>query len=165
MKLISRYPNYILEGKKVYLFFKNTNQDIENILNQSKPDFIQFIYGDTSPLLANQISVHYNVPIIWQYGVSRELNEDDLNFGEYAFPILDKHSELGGGTGISFPWNWITNIKRRYLLAGGLNPNNVQEAIQKLNPWGLDVASGVESRPGQKESFLIREFVKNVRFK
>jgi phosphoribosylanthranilate isomerase len=165
IQLVSRYPNYLLEGKKVFLFYQNTIQDIHDILDISKPDFIQFIYGDISPLLARDISINYNIPIIWQLGVSRPLEDSDLDFGEYAFPILDKHSEMGGGTGKSFPWDWITNVRRKFLLAGGLRPENVQSAIKTLNPWGVDVASGVESKPGQKESYLIREFVNNVRSK
>jgi phosphoribosylanthranilate isomerase len=162
-KLISRYSKFLLEGKKVFLFFKNTHEDIHEILKIQRPDFIQFIKGDVSSSVGLQISKFYHIPIIWQFGVSKSILDSDLEMGEYAFPILDKHSELGGGTGTSFQWEWAKQIQRKYLLAGGINSKNVKLAIETLNPWGVDVASGVEKIPGIKDPSMIREFVQNVR--
>ena len=74
-----------------------------------------------------------------------------------------------GGTGRTFDWHASLdgiNVIRRLgnvVVAGGLNPGNVREAIQVTNPWGVDVSSGVESRPGKKDPEKIRAFVKAVR--
>ena len=74
-----------------------------------------------------------------------------------------------GGTGRTFDWQnsveRISVIKRlgNVVLAGGLNPNNVREAMQITTPWGVDVSSGVETKPGKKDAEKIRAFVKAVR--
>jgi len=74
-----------------------------------------------------------------------------------------------GGTGQPFdwervqPWAGIINSISKLIVAGGLRPGNVQEAIHLLHPWGVDVSSGVESEPGKKDSRKIRAFVQAVR--
>jgi phosphoribosylanthranilate isomerase len=74
-----------------------------------------------------------------------------------------------GGTGIAFDWTSASetlfqNTKMRKLIAaGGLNPDNVAEAISTLRPWGVDVASGVEASPGRKDPAKVRAFVANAR--
>jgi phosphoribosylanthranilate isomerase len=70
-----------------------------------------------------------------------------------------------GGSGVTADWNSAAELAKTYplLLAGGLTPENVAEAIRRVNPWGVDVASGVESAPGEKDARKIVEFVKAVR--
>lgn len=74
-----------------------------------------------------------------------------------------------GGTGKRFdwekvqPWAGIINSISKLIVAGGLGPENVGEAIRTLHPWGVDVSSGVESAPGKKDPVKIREFVEAVR--
>jgi phosphoribosylanthranilate isomerase len=76
-----------------------------------------------------------------------------------------------GGTGVSFDWAAARSTlfespngqKIRRIAAGGLSPANVAQAIAALRPWGVDVASGVESSPGRKDSKKVREFIANAR--
>jgi len=74
-----------------------------------------------------------------------------------------------GGTGKPFNWRearaWVSLISQHHpiVVAGGLNSENVSEAIEILRPWGVDVASGVEARPGKKDPEKVRAFVKAVR--
>jgi phosphoribosylanthranilate isomerase len=70
-----------------------------------------------------------------------------------------------GGTGITADWNGAAEVARNYplLLAGGLTPENVAEAVRQVNPWGVDVASGVESSPGFKDATRMRAFVHAIR--
>ena len=70
-----------------------------------------------------------------------------------------------GGTGACFDWSLIEGLQlqRDVILAGGLNAENVQEAVNAVKPYALDVNSGVETAPGQKDHALIRDFVCKVR--
>jgi phosphoribosylanthranilate isomerase len=79
--------------------------------------------------------------------------------------VFDTHKAgLYGGTGTSFDFT-ITPHDQSYhsILAGGLNPNNIKKAIQQAQPWGVDVCSGVEERPGVKSKEKMSEFFKEIR--
>jgi phosphoribosylanthranilate isomerase len=93
---------------------------------------------------------------------------DRPNFVETIF--LDSGSlQQPGGTGLTFDWHRASPIVEhmkqtvRVVVAGGLKPTNVTEAIQVLKPWGVDVSSGVESKPGKKDPEKVRAFVAAVR--
>jgi phosphoribosylanthranilate isomerase len=98
--------------------------------------------------------------------------------GLYGFPslpnsagvLLDSGSpEQRGGTGKTFAWGearfLVLGLQRKYsvVIAGGLTPQNVGWAAEYLKPWGVDVASGVEERPGKKDPEKVRAFVRAVR--
>lgn len=70
-----------------------------------------------------------------------------------------------GGTGITADWRSAAELAKHYplLLAGGLTPENVAEAVRQVRPWGVDVASGVEAAPGVKDAGKLKAFVKAVR--
>lgn len=69
-----------------------------------------------------------------------------------------------GGSGVTADWNGASKLAKKYplLLAGGLTPDNVAEAVRQVKPWGVDVASGVESAPGEKDTGKIKAFVRAV---
>jgi phosphoribosylanthranilate isomerase len=84
--------------------------------------------------------------------------------------LLDSSSaEKRGGTGHTFdwervqPWAGIINSISKLIVAGGLRPDNVQEAIHLLHPWGVDVSTGVEREPGKKDPLKVRAFIQAVR--
>jgi len=70
-----------------------------------------------------------------------------------------------GGTGITADWSGAAGLAKQYplLLAGGLTPENVAYAVRQVRPWGVDVASGVESSPGVKDASKMKAFVQAVR--
>lgn len=75
-----------------------------------------------------------------------------------------------GGTGVAYDWHeacqmGLGNVdgRPRLVIAGGLHPGNVAEAIETLRPWGVDVVSGVEAAPGRKDAAKVRAFVQNAR--
>ncbi len=82
-----------------------------------------------------------------------------------AFLIDASVKDAYGGTGVAADWDAASELAARYpiLLAGGLTPENVQAAIRQVRPWGVDVASGVESVPGVKDAGKMKDFVKAVR--
>ena len=71
---------------------------------------------------------------------------------------------LYGGSGVTADWNSAAELAKKYplLLAGGLTPENVVEAVRQVRPWGVDVASGVESAPGEKDPSRMKAFVRAV---
>lgn len=83
-----------------------------------------------------------------------------------AAVLVDSHVEgQFGGTGKTAPWDLLVDFHPSvpWILAGGLTPDNVAEAIQRLRPYAVDVASGVESSPGRKDPEKLRRFIENVR--
>jgi phosphoribosylanthranilate isomerase len=81
--------------------------------------------------------------------------------------LLDAHDpERYGGTGKTIDWDAAAGIaaRRRVMLAGGLTPENVGDAIRRVRPHGVDVSSGIEEHPGIKDARLMRAFAKAVRF-
>jgi phosphoribosylanthranilate isomerase len=99
----------------------------------------------------------------------------DTDLAELSFaPDVDavlidsRTATASGGTGVAFDWeaarkSLFTLGSKRFIVAGGLNPRNVRDAIAILQPWGVDVASGVESQPGRKDPGKLAAFLKNAR--
>jgi phosphoribosylanthranilate isomerase len=67
-----------------------------------------------------------------------------------------------GGTGRTFDWSRVSGLRQRIVLAGGLGPDNVAEAIAAVKPWGVDACSRLESAPGKKDPVKMREFVRQA---
>jgi phosphoribosylanthranilate isomerase len=97
-------------------------------------------------------------------GISQELD----GFAREDAPALlidAAVKDAYGGTGVKADWSAAADLAKKYplLLAGGLTPGNVAEAVRQVNPWGVDVASGVESVPGVKDTNKMKAFVQAVR--
>jgi phosphoribosylanthranilate isomerase len=78
--------------------------------------------------------------------------------------LLDTHApDRYGGTGQTFDWALVAASPHPVILSGGLNADNVQEAVRRVRPYGVDVGSGVERAPGRKDHAKIRAFVEKVK--
>jgi phosphoribosylanthranilate isomerase len=76
------------------------------------------------------------------------------------FYLLDSWSAGYGGSGAAFPWEWLEGLDAsKLILSGGLRVDNVVEAIARIKPFGVDVCSGVEARPGIKDHGKLKEFI------
>lgn len=91
----------------------------------------------------------------------------DAQFSEAALDdaaaeafLLDTPGDLHGGSGRTFDWTAARGLKRRIILAGGLDATNVRAAIAAVQPWGVDACSRLESSPGRKDAGKVRQFVK-----
>lgn len=117
---------------------------------------------------------HIHRPVIRAIGVRSQQDSRDIlaairsgrqHAGEHFIPLLDCHVEgRYGGSGQSFDWTLATLVSRHFpvIIAGGLSPANVGEAMRIVRPWGVDVSSGVET-DGVKDPSKIKRFVDTVR--
>lgn len=145
----------------VGLFMNATVETIREALKVVPLNLLQF-HGDESPAFCDQ----FNMPYIKVLRM-----QDNVNVVAFAqeYPnaagiLLDTyHKEKGGGTGQTFDWNLIPDdVPLPVILAGGLNPENVAAAIEKVKPYAVDVSSGVESVPAKKDHHKIEQFIKEV---
>lgn len=149
----------------------NPNDDvIDDVMRSVRPDFLQ-LHGSESPARVEWIQNAYNVRVMKAVGVERA---EDIHaamvFDGVANRILfdakpAPDAELPGGNGLTFDWRLLDGLsdKIQYILSGGLNPDNVSEAIRLTGAPGVDVSSGVETAPGTKDPELIRHFIKNAK--
>lgn len=94
--------------------------------------------------------------------VTDELDLSDIP--DDQIPLLDTHVPgLHGGTGQRFDPELLPDIERRWVMAGGLDPTNVAEAVKDLRPYGVDASSRLESSPGHKDHDMIRAFVQEAK--
>lgn len=76
------------------------------------------------------------------------------------FYLLDSWAPGYGGSGSTFPWSWVRGLRsEKLILAGGLDTSNVVDALRTIRPYGVDVCTGVESRPGVKDHGKLKEFI------
>jgi phosphoribosylanthranilate isomerase len=122
------------------------------------------MHGDEPPEVLERLSPFKTIKAI---KVAERLDPAQLRaYGKADIILLDRSvSGMVGGTGRKFDWSLAIEARKyaTILLAGGLNPGNVAEAIRQVQPWGVDVASGVETAPGVKDAELIRQFIRNAR--
>lgn len=97
-------------------------------------------------------------------GDQRDVDEAGVFPGDWLL-VDAKVSDRFGGTGETFDWSLVRGLaaKRKLILAGGLTPENVRDAIRSVDPWGVDVASGVEHEPRVKDRVKVRAFIRAVR--
>ncbi len=77
-----------------------------------------------------------------------------------GIPLLDTPSGTAlGGTGRTFDWSVMDGVSDRFVLAGGLGPNNVAAAVAQVRPWGVDASSGLEQSPGKKDHGMVADFI------
>ena len=120
------------------------------------------LHGNETPDYCSMIQ---RVKVIKAFRVDSNFRVDTLrNYGSGTF-LLDACSpDQFGGTGKSFNWDRVfgANAFGSIVIAGGLTPDNVSEAVTSLHPFGVDVASGVESKPGRKDYEKMRRFIEAV---
>jgi len=142
----------------VGLFVDEDKEKINNVLEQVDLDILQF-HGQES----EQACALYNKPYIKAIRMNDEINlpEEVEKYSSAKALLLDTYVEgVSGGTGKVFDWNMIPrNLEKPIILAGGLNTNNVKDAINKVNPYAVDVSGGVEKEQGKKDPDKIKEFI------
>ncbi|WP_050524188.1 phosphoribosylanthranilate isomerase [Pseudorhodobacter wandonensis] len=140
---------------------------LDQIVDAVPLDMLQ-LHGHESPARVAELRARYGLPVMKVLGVADESDLADLV--EYSLVadqlMIDakppKGAKLPGGNGITFDWRLLVGRKwlKPWMLAGGLTPQNVAEAIRLTGARQVDVASGVESAPGVKDATMISDFVK-----
>ncbi|MCE7031609.1 phosphoribosylanthranilate isomerase [Lysobacter sp. GX 14042] len=149
----------------VALFRDNSVDEVRDVVRKVRPSLLQF-HGEEDDAFCRG----FGVPYLKAIAMGSDLVRGHPAALQERYPgaagfLFDSHAPgEGGGTGRTFDWGRIpTGVQKPYLLAGGLTPDNVFDAVMATLPWGVDVSSGIESEPGVKDGELMRRFVEEVR--
>jgi len=146
----------------VALFLDPEPDTVEQVLRTVPIDLLQF-HGRESAEFCRGFGMRYikAMPMADDAADPARFVE---RFGDAAGFLLDSHGAgESGGTGVPFDWSrYPGELDAPLILAGGLSPDNVAEAIAATRPWAVDVSSGVESGPGLKDRTLIATFIREV---
>jgi phosphoribosylanthranilate isomerase len=148
----------------VGIFVNATPQEVLRICRSLRLDAAQ-LHGDESREAVAEVAVA--VPVFKAFRVTSDFAPATLDHYSAASAFLLDASQAGqyGGTGHTIDWALARRAaaSHRIILAGGLKPENVAAAIRMVRPYAVDVASGVESKPGKKDHARLRDFVEEVR--
>lgn len=147
---------------RVALFLDPSAADVQAVIDALRPDLLQF-HGDESPEFCGR----FGVPYVKAVPMGDEGADPDAyaaRFADAAALLLDGHRPgQAGGRGEGFDWEGRGGGRSMpVVLAGGLTPDNVAEAIRSVRPYAVDVSSGVESARGVKDPARIRAFAAAV---
>lgn len=142
--------------KKIGVFVDAGKEEIENIVREAGLDQVQ-LHGNEQPGFLLSLSV----PSYKALSIQKESDLEGIGHFPGNFILVDSgHGAARGGNGTTFDWNYLRNVSsnKNIILAGGLNTENVERAINEVNPYMIDVSSGVET-DGIKDINKIKEFI------
>jgi phosphoribosylanthranilate isomerase len=156
-------------ARMVALSVDATDEELSTVIEALQPDLLQ-LHGKETPKRVLEVKARFKLPVIKAIAVE---TRGDLAVPDYA-EVVDrlifdarppKDATRPGGLGKPFDWRLLQNLDPRvpFMLSGGLDPANVAEAIRITRPGGVDVSSGVERSPGDKDPDKIRAFVRAAR--
>ena len=160
LEIIKELPEEVIP---VMVFVNPSSEYVERCLEVSSKLIPQF-HGDETPAFCSSFGRDFLKAL-------RVSGKEDLQtiFESYSkswMLLLDSYQKNDfGGTGKTFEWKNLKGkeLNKPYLLAGGLNPENVEKALSLVSCAGLDVSSGVESSPGKKDSIKLKKFIETAR--
>lgn len=158
-RIISQLPPFV---QAVGLFVNEEADTVNEVADLCRLDLVQ-LHGDEPPDYCRQIKRR----VLKAFRVRSLTCLDPIKNYQVAGYLLDTFSpSFYGGTGLSFNWEIAAEAVKRHqriVLAGGLTPDNVAEAISQVQPWAVDVSSGVEAAPGKKDRDKLRAFLRNAK--
>lgn len=149
----------------VALFMDNPADEVREVVRQVRPSLLQF-HGDEDDAFCRGFGVPYLKAIAMGSEIAGQHPANlQMRYPAAAGFLFDSHGDgEPGGSGRTFDWSRIpAGIQKPFVLAGGIDPDNVFDAICATLPWGVDVSSGIESAPGMKDGEKMRHFVEEVR--
>lgn len=150
----------------VGLFVNHSANEIQDILQTVHLDIVQF-HGDETPeqcqTIAQQVGRRWYKAIQVKPDLDVVVEIQRYQDAGASAVLLDAwHPDLKGGTGHSFDWETFPKLDIPLILAGGLNPDNIEQAILTTQAYAVDVSGGVESAKGIKDQQLIERFMQGV---
>jgi phosphoribosylanthranilate isomerase len=143
---------------KVGVFVDPVEEEVRRTIAECGLDTVQF-HGEETPEFCRR----FGLPVFKAFRIRDAASLKALPAYSQEVWLLDSYvAGQPGGTGASFDWDVAVaavKLGGRVILAGGLTPENVAEAVRKVRPYGLDVSSGVESEPGKKDPETMRAFI------
>jgi phosphoribosylanthranilate isomerase len=161
-RIIAQLPPFVIP---VGVFVNHDQETIRNVFDECGLAFAQ-LHGEETPTYCESLGRPVLRALrLRDRGSLLALAEYKGRMGVRGFIVDAFSTEAYGGTGQTGDWSLAREVAQAapILLAGGLTSNNVQEAIRKVQPYGVDVSSGVEKSPGQKDHEKIRTFTQAVR--
>ena len=162
-ELVKHVPAYV---QTVGLFVNASSEEILEVLKTVSLDVIQF-HGDETPEQCQKIAKLTGRR--WYKAIQVKPDLDVIStikqyqqVGTSAMLLDTWHPELKGGTGHSFDWSQFPQLDIPLILAGGLKPENIENAIKTTKAYAVDVSGGVESAKGIKDQQLIEQFMQGV---
>jgi phosphoribosylanthranilate isomerase len=136
------------------------NEDVETVARIARDSGVQMVqlHGEETPELCQQLSW----PVVKTFRFTAQVQPEMMRqYAVAAYLIEGFHADLYGGGGVRADWQRVATLHQygRIMLAGGLTPENVRESIRVVQPYAVDVCSGVEASPGRKDWARIRAFV------
>ncbi len=143
---------------------------MDAIVAAMAPDMLQ-LHGKETPARASELKARYGLPVMKAFSIRTAADLEAIRpyRGVAERFLFDAKppagSELPGGNGVSFDWTVLAGLDRGvdYLLSGGLSAANIGDALSSATPAGIDISSGVERAPGEKDPALIQAFFRAVR--
>lgn len=156
--VVAKFCGQVTCGK-VGVFVNEKIETMQKIARDCQLDFVQ-LHGDEDQAVCEAVGL----PVIKAIRVSSAEDLKRANNYNVHLLLLDAFSPEGrGGTGASFDWRLLAQFAKPYILAGGLNPENVSDAVKTYGPRGVDASSSLESSPGIKDRQKIKDFVRNAK--
>ncbi len=157
-------------ARKVALSVDADDEFLAASIEALAPDLLQ-LHGSESPKRVLAVKARFRLPVIKAIAVATRADLDTVpDYAEVADQLLfdaqaPRDATRPGGLGQSFDWRLLKNLDPRvpFMLSGGLNPDNVADAITITRAGGVDVSSGVERAPGDKDPDRIRAFIRAAR--
>ena len=144
--------------KAVGVFIDEDIEEVRRLLNEGIIDIAQ-LHGNESDEYIRELKSSTGATVIKAVGIR---DADDVRRAEASPADLVIVDSPGGGTGSTFNWDLLQKIERPYILAGGINSENITEAVEMLNPYGVDVSSGIET-DGYKDKAKMEAFMRLVK--
>ena len=160
-EIVAKLPVSVLT---VGVFVNEESQSVRNIANEANVAALQ-LHGDESPEYCRELGKDRYV--IKTFAVANDFDVQRIRLYRVEAIMLDtKHNSLRGGTGRVFDWSVakeVNDFVPKLFLAGGLSPENIEEAVATVRPYAIDACSALEDAPGRKNHERMRAFVEIAR--